>query len=749
VSRRSEEASCAGHRALRLRTLLPWLGLFAAAVVVRSLEIGLVFVEREVLFPMGADEMYHLRRIWFTVVNFPASLDFDFYVNHPEGAPPLWPPFFDWGLAALARLLAGRDDQHAVEVVVVWVPPVLGALAVIAAAWLVRRTFSPTAGFLTGALLAVLPAHVLHSRLGQVDHHVAVGLFATLLLAAAMRTAGPLGPAGRPRGVAATGGMMGAAILLWPGFLLHVLVVQLFFVAQLLATREQPSAVARARGFAAMHGVAAAVLLPFAAGRDWPQFGAYSPQVLSNFQPLWFGAGAALLALVAGLWSLRALGGARAPRIVSALGLGALGLAATWLLLPELSAGVQAGAGWFGTDRFLGVVSELRPLLYRRGHFESAVAHGLFSPLFWVFPFALFGLGWQALSRGRADVLLLLVGSAGFCAAALNQVRFVDVFAAGFACVVGPALVEGLRAASRSVGAPRAVLGAAALTALAALLPQANAYREDALASAAALRGDPLHLSSDLRLRLVLQRVGRWIAWATPPTRGYLDPTLRPEYGVLSAWGHGHVLRYYSERPMVQDNFGPWAGREGFAAARSYFASRDEDAAVAIAERLRARYVVATPRGSGQEAPRPGSMARRLPLVRTDGAPAFPGGPRDALTRHRLVFVADDDVLPRRAGEPSWIAAVYEIVPGARVLGSAPGASAVSFDLAVPVPFGTPLRYRAEAPVDGSGRYEIRLPYATGAGYAVRAGSRRGSLVLSDEDVREGRTVVVGPEFVR
>jgi dolichyl-diphosphooligosaccharide--protein glycosyltransferase len=743
------QANRAGRRAPRLRALLPWLALFASAVVVRSLLYGVVFVEREVLFPTGADELYHLRRIWFTVVNFPASLDFDFYVNHPEGAPPVWPPFFDWGIAALARLLVGRDDQHGVEVVVAWVPPLLGALAVIAAAWLARRTFSPAAGWVTGALLVVLPAHVLHSALGQVDHHVAVGLFATLLLAAAMRSAGPLGPAGRPRGVVATGGMIAAAILLWPGALLHVLVVQVFFVAQLFTTRDRPAAVARARGLAVMHGVASVVLLPLCAGGDWQQFGAYSPEVLSNFQPLWFGAGAATFAGVAELWSRTALGEGRARRIGAALGPGALGLAAAWLLVPGLSQAVGDAAGWFGADPFLRVVAELRPLLYRTGRFESSVAHGLFSYLFWTYPLALVGLGWQALSRRRADVLLLLAGSAAFCAAALNQVRFVDVFAAGFACVVGPALVAGLCAARQRFALPRPILsGVALLAGLTAVLPQAPVYREDALVSAAALRGDPLVFSSDLRLRLVLQRVGRWIAWGTPPTQGYLDPTRRPEYGVLCAWGHGHLLRYYGERPMVQDNFGPWAGREGFAAARAYYESRDESVAAAIAERLRARYVVATLRGSGQAVPLKGSITQRLTLVRREGAPAFWGRPSDALTRHRLVFVADDSVLPRHPGEPSWIAAVYEIVPGARVLGLASGETVVSFDLAVPVPHGEPVRYRAEAAVDASGAYEIRLPYPSESGYAVHAGSQRGSLILGEADVREGRTVV-GPSFQR
>src|SRR5262245_5359915 len=98
-----------------LRRLLPWLALFASALLVRSLRFGLVFRGGRVHFPFGADELYHMRRIWFSVVNFPAALSFDPYMNHPEGAASIWTPVFDWSIAALARVFAGRD-QHAVEV---------------------------------------------------------------------------------------------------------------------------------------------------------------------------------------------------------------------------------------------------------------------------------------------------------------------------------------------------------------------------------------------------------------------------------------------------------------------------------------------------------------------------------------------------------------------------------------------------------------------------------------------------------
>jgi dolichyl-diphosphooligosaccharide--protein glycosyltransferase len=725
--------------------VLPWLALLAAAVFVRALRFGLVFVDGEVQFPHGSDELYHLRRIWFTFVNFPESLDFDFYVNHPEGAPPIWPPFFDWTLAALARALAGAGDQHAVEVFAAWIPPLIGGLAVLASVGLVRRTFSPAAGWVTGALLVPLPAHVFHSALGQVDHHVAVGLLATALVAAATGLAGPPERAARAFPVAATGLIAAAAILLWPGALLHVLLVQAFLVVQLLATGERPIAVRRARLLAATHAITGLALLPYCAGREWKQFGAYSPEVLSGFQPLWFAAGAAAFALAAELWSRLALGANRMRRIGSALALGALGLAGAWFLVPGLSDSLGRATAWTGQDPFLAMVAELQPLLYAEGAFDPTLAQRQFSYLVWVYPLALASLAWRSFGRRHGKALLVLFVSGGFAAATLLQVHFNDVFSLGFAWVMGPALVEALRFARQRARAPRPVwAGAALLFVLAGSLPHLPDYRREALASLAVLRGGQVLHTPRARIRLVMQRVARWLKDHTPPTAGYLDSSKRPEYGVLCAWSHGHLLRYYGERPVVQDPFGSWAGGDGWDAAGRYYASRHESEAVAIAERLAVRYVVATPEGSEHGGQPPDSMAVRLAGARSPRGGFALGA--HALAHHRLLFVSDySDVARQRRPRP-WRAVVYEIVRGARVVGRAPGEAEVRFELVVPLPAREPVSYRASARVDPSGDYEIRLPYPSETGYVVRAGSQLASLVVREAEVRDGLTVA-GPRF--
>ena len=734
---RSACYATAVRRSERLGSLAAWASLFVTAIVFRALRFGLIFGAGGVQFPHGADEMYHMRRIWFSVVNFPASLDFDRYVDFPHGARCVWPPLFDWCIAAVARLLVGKANQGAVEVVAVWAPPVIGACAVLATAWLARRAFSPAAGWLSGALLAVLPGHIFYSALGEVDHHVAVGLLAVLLVAASMRLATPPGADWRRAAIVA-GGVAALAILLWPGSLLYVLVVQAYLTVQLLATGEKTLALARARSLGWMHAVTGAALAPFCFGRSWEQFGAMSPLVLSDFQPLWFLAGAATFALAAALWSRSGLGARRGQRLGSALGLAAVGLAAAWFGLPGLRDALANAITWFEPDPgFLDVVAEMQPLFLNDGHFEAGPVHEYFSYLAWALPLALAWLGREALRARRGDVGLLLVWSAAAWGLAIYQQRFCDTASPFFALVMGSALAEGTRSASARWPARRALVAAgAALCGLALLTPYLpQFFLKNLDVSLRVRRGERMMFQTGVRQLLVMERVGRWLKRETPPTAGYLDASAAPEYGVLAAWGQGHLLRYLAERPMVEDNFGPYAG-PGYAAARAYYASRDEESGAEIAERLGARYVVAAPQGSGQSWPARDSLARRLSVER--GRPIAP------LSRHRLLFIASDVDLVRERGIAPFAVAVYEVVRGALVAGRAPGAFDVSFETSLDVGTGVPVRYHATALVDAAGAYEIRLPHPTA--YTVRAGAEAAPLSLSDADVREGRTVA-GPSF--
>ena len=252
------------------------------------------------------------------------------------------------------------------------------------------------------------------------------------------------------------------------------------------------------------------------------------------------------------------------------------------------------------------------------------------------------------------------------------------------------------------------------------------------------------------------RRAGIWLARETPPTRGYEDGTGPAEYGVLSSWSLGHVLRHASHRAMVQDGFGVYSHAEVFARAADYYAAEDEARAVEILEGLAVRYVVADASGAGR-GDGYGAAAMTTRLATFYGSESPRHGVR-ALERHRLVF---HDRLGRgrglHAAPGAGVAvAVYEVVAGARIEGrAAPGAPVVA-TLSLHTRFGHVHTYQARTTADATGAWTLRVPYPTDDSFSSAVGvegvyeleseGRRASVPVPERAVRSG-DVVAGPDL--
>lgn len=724
------------------------LGIFLLALGVRLAPWRRVFREGGILPPHGADEYYHLRRIWYGFCRFPEILERDPYVGFPVGSEVPMAPGFDWAIAGLARLL-GADDQAGVEAIAAWVPAVLGAATAVVAAAIAARVFSATAGAIAGVLLALLPGHFHASQVGYVDHHVAVALGAALLVALALLVVRR--PAGERWILPALLLGLGTAgfLLTWPGSLLHVAVLQGLAGVWMIQARTPAIASSRAWHLALGQGVAAAALAPYALGRSWSEFGGFTPLLLSSFQPLWFAAAALACALLAGLWSRTAAGRGPQQRWLSAAGVGLGALALALVGIPGLPASLGAAAGWFvrEDDDFLSNVLEIQSL------FGGGLGLPPQSHLTWLVyltPLALGWLGVRAARSGRADLWLLAGWALALFALVVSQVRFLTSFTVPFAIVWGGALAALAERARRAMAMQRrgvragALIGAALALALAVepsarfLFPQLTLAWEG-----------PGGAPPTRRLVRVgaYHQAARWLRENSPPTSGYLDATRRPEYGVLTSWDMGHLVRYVAERPLVQDNFGVYAGREQFLAGGRYFRAPSEAEALRIVEPLGVRYVLVDENGSSlRRREGPGSMTARLFRPR-GGLDAKEGRVEmvlPPLERHRLI---NETSLVR-----AWIphVMIYEIVPGARITGRAAPGAVVRLALAVRSQQRVAdFAYRARTRADDRGRYGFLVPYATGAkgpvatgeAYSVECGDAEGSVRVSEADVAEGATL--------
>jgi dolichyl-diphosphooligosaccharide--protein glycosyltransferase len=726
-----------------------WPALFLLALAIRALPWRSLFDgDRVHLF--GNDAYYHLRRIEYSLQRFPSSLDFDPYVNFPRGGEPIWPGFFDLLLALLLRPFAGNDGA-ALARVAVWIPPLLGALCVVALYALARRLFDASVATLAALLLAILSAHFWYSQIGFVDHHAGVALTTTLLLACALgllRRAEPPSSSSLLGSAVVTRLVAALCLLVWPGSLLHVAIVELGLLVMLLALPTREGAVRFAVALAVSAALAALVLAPPGLGRDWRLWGSFSPVVLSSFQPWIFAAASCFAVACAVLWRRTAAGAhARSRRVSAAVVVLALGGAGV-LAFPDLLRAVGDASSWFAkTEGFQASVGESAPLLLEGDTISFESAELRLSRLFYLFPLALGAALWRAChAPAAAPLRLFLLWSTVLCAATLVQLRFMNSFSVALALLMAWGCVELYRVLPEGwKGGPLRRLALTGVFAGALVLlcqPMFPTYHRHLRNQLNAVRGGPVLLTRTDLFTRSLAGVGAWLRANTPPTSGWLDPAETPEYGVLSAWTAGHVLRYTARRPMVRDNFGDDAGSEGFREGLEYFLAR-EPKATEILDRLRVRYVVVHPYLS-QEGPRPGRDSMFVRLHLHDGSGSG---------QHRLIYESEPMTLERYPKRISL--KVFEYVSGARLTGRAPPGTWVEVRLSLRTNRDRDLQYRNAVDADADGRYALRLPYATSGGppavrtnlyYAVVCWRDRKEVSIDEASVRSGADVA-GPDL--
>jgi asparagine N-glycosylation enzyme membrane subunit Stt3 len=730
------------------------LGLFVAAVAVRALPAPTVLLGDRVQ-PFGGDAFYHLRRIAYSIEQFPRVLEFDRYLNFPAGAMAIWTPVFDWLIAALAVALRAEPASLEMERIAVWVPPVLGAATVVVLYRLAARTFGEPTGLAAGLLLCISSAHFWYSQIGFVDHHVAVAFITTVLLGRAMlfMDAAPETASAWPLGLA-----LGAALWIWPGTLLHVGIIETALFIMLCADSDGGPAAA-ARRFANVQWVALLVVLPSGASSQWPQWGAFSPVVLSLFQPWLFSALALLGFGCSALWRRTGYGGSPIGRVLSGAAIGVGLLVASLLAIPGLWIGGQDAWQWFGkAETFQALVSESLPLLQLDGAFSTEVATSRLSYFVFLSPIALVWAATSAWRDERWRGKLLLVGwTAVLLAATLWQKRFFNTSSVGLALLMAWTLAGVHRAWTVRVSGHRWLANGVVVSIAALLLAPSIATYRGFLPN---LRGDQVIAGSHLQLaHNVAIATSDYLRRETPRTSGWLDSEASPEYSVMSPWPIGHVIEYVGRRPTVTDGFGDDLGPENFERASRYYSAAESEA-LEIAEKLGVRYVIAQRSAQflGRE---PGVESMLTALFIRDGSERVASqrvrAPQPALQRHRLIYESAPPGRRSRARESLF--KLFEIVDGAEVVGRATPGAQVRAVVELVTNRKREFLHLTTTLVGDDGSYSLRVPYANedpnqravgvvrvAPHYTITCGNEKLAIRVTERDIRSGATLTV-PEL--
>jgi asparagine N-glycosylation enzyme membrane subunit Stt3 len=720
---------------------VPW-GIAALALAVRILPVRNVFADGEIYFT-DSDSYYHLRRIVYDLAQFPGTLNHDPYLNFPEGATAIWPQTLDWILAALLWPFRDVASERDLERLLVWVAPVLGALTVVLLYRIALRYFGARVAVISALVLSVLPAHFWYSQVGFLDHHVVVSLCATMLLGATMdlvsrcadETDSHTGHLIRATGF---GALLAFSLVIWPGALLYVALAEAALLGLLVASS---SSQVRRRTLDCMFAanVAALILIaPLSLRNDLPQWGAYSAVVLSRFQPALFAA-AILHAGVSRLFfegfADRGWVDGVLQRFAAVVLLAGVVVGSSIALIPELLQSAGDSAQWLGrTDSFQALVGESVPLFVLHGEFTTEIASSRRSLFVYLFPIA---IGWLAYLWRREDRKPALYSFVAWVvvlfAFTLLQKRFFNTFSVGLALTMGLSLSKGyeLLAARRELEQNIRRLIVAAV-AVALLAPSFWFYRDSVVGVAKAMVGAPIAPNRRGEINRVRREMTNWLRHNTPQTAGFLNSQEVPEYGVLARWGEGHFITYVARRPTVMGNFGDDLGRENFVLARSFFTS-EPDRAEEILETLEVRYLVIRSMSESRV------MAKIL--FARDGS---------RLERYRLLY----EVGPIDGIEvPAY--KIFEFVKGAELSGDAPPGSLVKAELDLETNLGREFVYVAVTESDATGRYRLRLAYATRGDtggiqvaerYRIRAGDAGAEIEIEEEAVLQG-TTIEGPSF--
>ena len=738
----------------RARRVLTPVGLFLLAFAVRAIPWPSVLEGDRVYF-FGTDAYYHMRRIFYSLAHFPTLLEFDPYLNFPHGAKPIWSPLFDTLMACVLLPFYSFGDELTVERAAVWLPPLMGALTVLALYFMAKRHFGFAVAVASSLVLCFLSAHFWYAQVGFVDHHVAVSLLATLLLASVLLFFQRLSPTGGERPLGVDGGLlvgvlMAVSLLIWPGSLLYVVLVEVALLIFSMSRDSRAEAVRFAKQLLVIQGVALLLVLPFGLRAWWPQWGEYSPAVISRFQPWMFGALALHSVGCIALWRWSGRGQERRWRALQSVVIGMAVVAVSLLVFPGLLIGARDAWQWMARDEvFQGLVMESLPLFRENGGFGVEKAELRLSRLLYLFPLALVALSWEARRGPQRPVLLLLVAWCLVLAGVtVAQRRFFNTFSVSYALVMGWSalrIYSALPVFFRRSRVRRAAVGALLVALFGFLMaPVIPAYEPDLGNQLAAIRGEPRTLSSWFRTRRLLVDAAEWMRVNTPPTSGYFDGEIAPEYGVLSPWADGHVLKYEARRPTVVGNFGDDLGGDNFRLSFSYFES-SEDRAAAILEKLRVRYVLlrVLPRRTFEALSRL-SMIRRLSEHEVL-----------ELERHRLVYESPKQVPGIRNARSEF--RIFEFVKGARLVGRTDPGGRVGAHLSCVTNRGREIPARLVSRADSSGRYSITLPYATRGSppavhcdpaYTVVSKGRQAKVTIDEDEVQRGAQVE-GPDFRR
>jgi len=519
--------------------------------------------EKGILLP-GYDEFYHMRRILYTVQNFPDTLWFDSYLNYPHGWENVWPPLYDQICAAFCLLL-GQHTRPGVEMAASFMPIIFGTITTIVVYFLVREIFDHRTAILASLMTVLAPTYLQYTRFAAMDHHSLEVLF--LLSALLFLILAFCRQEKRYIFAVLAGISLAALAYTWHGAILYLAVIPVYGAIEMaMALKDKRSWQETAMALMLALAVAIILILPYR-NAAW-------------LRPSFMGIAAVFGAMAV----ISALGYIIAKKNMSwkafPLGIIILFLAFVLILssgLLELGGLIKFGLELIWGGSWIGMISEAEPLIYDWLTFKQVALSGLgLNLLFALAGFAVILIYIRNSQGGRRQGLMILLLWAAFAIIlTFGQLRFLYMSTISIGILISILFFYLLDLIRDRLGESnqRSMLPAILILFLFLTLPSIAEVANTVTYSDTMIKGD-------------WQESMAWLKENSNATSYFDAPAKTPEYSVMCWWDYGNWIMYMAERPVVASNF-----QAGWEDAAKFYLSESEENATALLDERGSKYV--------------------------------------------------------------------------------------------------------------------------------------------------------------
>ncbi len=513
------------------------------------------------------DTCYHARRIIYIATH---NLQLPFYdplMSHPYGEIPIWSPLYDWINAFIAYILSfGNPSDNFILKVSIILTLLFGITEVLIIMLLINKaTNSISASILSFLLVGILDPQVKFTSIEIIDHNCL--LAALFCLSIYLHYIFFI--SNRKINIFLNGLVISLLFWVWPGSYIYVSTLVLIELLYIFITKKRNLIVA----ISMIYFIAALLIFPLSIVHLYLGKALLSFEYVSLFTVLF------LISISAGYLILEFIiriikGDKKSLCITFVLVLLSLLLVIIYCLIPVFIEGIKFASA---ENAWINTIAESKPLLYlQRGpikEFTFSKAIDRFGYFIFVFPIIFLLILFRRIKLSIELYSILVSSNLIFSFLAFNQQKFGFEFSIPY----GISLSIFIEWLYKKITSKKSVFVISIFTLIMVIsfLPLNKLLKE---------KYTPFYGYYPSFI---------WLKNETNFSKTDINTGHIQKYGVIAPWDLGHHLKFYSNVPVITDNFGINLFHKGglFDMAK-FFLSEDEQEAINILKKYKSKYVV-------------------------------------------------------------------------------------------------------------------------------------------------------------